>query len=470
MHRGRGEVGRYSPMLATSTRRTQEGPRRTADEALVSTRDLDERELTDALGRFRSASGEAGFDGTYEIRTPLGSGGMGTVYLARDARLERDVAVKMIRPDKLSEPESLERFTSEARAMARVRHPNVVTVHAFGSHHGQPYLVMEYVPGVNLAKWRQQQGMVSPAEAVEVLDALCRGVQAIHDVGAIHGDLKPANVLIGPEQRVAVTDFGLARPLAKEEPVGRAVAGTPAYLAPEIARCERVAPELATRIDIYALGVMAFELLTGRLPFNGPNFIALLDQHAFEPPPRPSEVRPTLAAFDAPLLRALAKAPGDRQATAEELRGELRQALEACTTPQPSPLRVLVVDDDAGALLAVRELLRMAFPDADVIAVADPAVAMSIARRERPDVVVTDLHMPRGGGKALTAALRRDPLTKDVPIVIVTAVGGAQDWRSLRELGADRFLVKPVEIDMLVAVIRTLTGRSHASRAARKRG
>ena len=122
--------------------------------------------------------------------------------------------------------------------------------------------------------------------------------------------------------------------------------------------------------------------------------------------------------------------------------------------------------DDASTLLAVRELLHMSLPGAEVIAVADPAVALSIARRERPDLVITDLHMPRGGGKALTAALRREPATKDVPIVVVTAVGGASDWHTLRSLGADRFLVKPVDIDILVGAVRSLTSRGDASRTA----
>jgi serine/threonine protein kinase len=451
--------GKLSSMVAMSSRQAEEAPRYAVDDVLISTLDLDEHELTEALGRSRNAGGSDGTDGIYEIRRILGSGGMGTVYLAHDSQLERDVAVKMIRSDKLSEPEALDRFTAEARAMARVHHPNVVTIHAFGSRDGQPYLVMEYVPGVNLATWRQQRGMVSPVEAVAVLDALCRGVQAIHDVGAIHRDLKPANVLIGPGQRVAVTDFGLARPLTYEELRDRmALEGTPAYLAPEISRFGPLMPELATRIDIYALGVMAFELLTGRSPFTGPGLIALLDKHAFEPPPRPSEVCPTLSpAFDAPLLQALAKSPSDRQATADGLRVQLLEALEAST--QPRPLRVLMADDDAGALLAMRELLQMSFPDAHVVAVTDPVAALSIARRERPDLVITDLHMPQGGGRALTAALRRDPVTKDVPIVVVTAVGGGSDWQTLRELGADRFLVKPVDIDILVGMVRSLTSR-----------
>lgn len=404
-------------------------------------------------------------DGLYEVCGVLGSGGMGTVYLARDAQLLRDVAIKVVHAEKLADPQALERFTAEARAMARVHHPNVVTIHAFGTQGGRPYLVMEHVPGTNLALWRRARGTVTPAEAVVVLEALCRGVQAIHDAGAIHRDLKPGNVLVGAAQRVAVTDFGLARALAHGAPSSRSVVeGTPAYLAPEIARGEWLTAELATRIDVYALGVMAFELLTGRLPFAGPGLPALLGQHAFEPPPLPSEADESLSpAFDAPLLRALAKSPAERTRSAEALRRELLDALEASELT-PRSLRVLVVDDDAGALAAVRELLCMSLPGTDVLAAADPMVALTLARRERPDVVLTDLHMPHGGGLSLVAALRREPATATVPIVVVTAYGGGPDWQELRALGADRFLVKPVDIDTLVSVVRSLVARRDGAR------
>jgi serine/threonine protein kinase len=434
------------------------------DDLSLPTRDLDACELPDALDRLEGPRIGDTIDGIYRVCGLLGSGGMGTVYLARDTELQREVAVKMIHADKLSDQGVVRRFSTEARTMARVRHPNVVTIHALGLRHHRPYLVMEYVPGMNLAAWRQERGILAPADAVAVLDALCRGVQAIHDAGAIHRDLKPGNVLIGA-QRVAVTDFGLARTVAEREPSSRSMlAGTPAYLAPEIARGEWLAPELATRIDIYALGVMAFELLTGQPPFAGPGVPVLLNQHAFERPPVPSEVCPSLPqAFDAPLLQALAKAPGERPASAEDFRSALLHALETSTTEAPQRLQVLVVDDDARMLLALRELLPMSFPGVEVITVTDPASALSIARRERPDLVITDLHMPRGGGLALTTALRRDATTKDVPIVVVTAYGGASDWHKLKALGADRCLLKPIDVDVLVSVVRSLLGRRGTS-------
>jgi serine/threonine protein kinase len=435
------------------------------DAVVVATRDLDERELAREPREPQAPQIGGIIDGIYQVRGVLGSGGMGTVYLAQDEQLQRDVAVKLIHEDKLTDAHVLERFLAEARAMARVQHPNVVTIHAFGSRHGQPYLVMEYVPGTSLAAWRLQRGTVSAAEAVGVLEALCRGVQAIHDAGAVHRDLKPGNVLIGPAQRVAVTDFGLAHMITAQAADPAAISGTPAYLPPEIARGDALVPALATRLDVYALGVMAFELLTGKLPFMGPGVPGLLNQHAFDPPPRPSTECPELSpVFDAPLLQALAKTPEERQPNVDALRRGLLDALKASAAASQT-LRILLVDDDADSLYILGELLTLSFPGAEVTAVTNPASALAHALSQRPDLVITDLHMPHGGGLALTSALRRDVITKDVPIVVLTGYGGGSDWRDLKAHGADRFLVKPVDIDILVSVVRSLTDRRRAGPA-----
>lgn len=428
------------------------------DESL-RTRDLDDHEQEQARGRSLGLQMGDVVDDLYEITGVLGSGGMGTVYKARDRHLERDVALKVIHANKLGDERAVQGFLSEARAMARVRHPNVVMIHSFGSRDGQPYLVMEHVPGVNLALWRQHNGLLTPADAVVLLDPLFRGVQAIHDAGTIHRDLKPGNILIGPAQWVAVTDFGLARPVDRGDLGGPAVlSGTPAYLAPEIARRELLSPQLATRIDIYALAVMAFELLTGQPPFPGPTLPELLKQHAMDEPPRPSQVCEGLStAFDAALLQGLAKAPADRPATADALRSALLAALEA-SSDSPPGMRVLLVDDEAPTLAAVQDLLELSFPGIAVRTASDPDAALALAEQDRPDIVITDLNMPHGGGMALTRALRQREDTREVPIVVVTAYGGASDWQQLREMGADRFLVKPVDFDTMVTVVRSLTG------------
>jgi len=397
-------------------------------------------------------------DGHLRIHGVLGSGGMGTVYLAEDERLGRQVAVKLLHADRVGSPKMLEGFAEEARAMARVHHPNVVTIHAWGEHEGSPYIVMEYVRGGDLAQWRRQRGVIDPARAVAVTEAICRGVQAIHDVDAAHRDLKPSNVLIGPGERVVVSDFGLARPVTRlvtGEPNGL-VTGTPAYLAPEVARDEALDPELAPRVDVYALGVIAFELLTGRWPFVAYSLVGLLQQHGYAPPPAPSTIRRDLpAALDAPILHALAKDPAARTGSPERFRRELVAALEGSRV-EPEPRSILLVDDDIVALQAIQQVLRMHWPRTEVITVADVDVAIALAQRHRPDVIVTDLHMPAGGGTRLTQTIRTLPETRRIPVVVVTGYGGGPEWQNLMAKGANRFLVKPLDVDALIAVIGSL--------------
>jgi serine/threonine-protein kinase len=209
------------------------------------------------------------FAGVYRAERILGQGAMGVVLLCRDIRLEREVAVKFIHPEYVTSPESHQRFLDEARAMARVRHENVVEVFAFDEHEGVPYFVMEYVPGQHVEDWlRRYKGVPSIDEVVGILDQVCRGVAAIHKAGTVHRDLKWTNVLVGPAFRIAVTDLGLARTLDRaSKPDSDTVSGTPAYMAPEIVIGTPLPANLQDRADVYSLGVMAFELLTGRLPF-----------------------------------------------------------------------------------------------------------------------------------------------------------------------------------------------------------
>jgi serine/threonine protein kinase len=399
-------------------------------------------------------------DAAYRVRAVIGSGGMGTVYQAHDETLGREVAIKLIHEDLLASVDVRDGFLVEARSMARVRHENVVTIHAFGTHCEQPYLVMEYVDGPNLAAWLAENGKPELDEAIAMIDALCRGVEAIHAAGATHRDVKPANVLVGARRRVAVTDFGLATPTGGLERADAGAHGTPSYMAPELARGEPIHARSAVALDIYGLGLVAFELLTGKRPFAAKSSAAILQDHAFRAPPPPSEVCAGLpSAFDAPILAALAKTPDARTTSAEALRMQLQRA-HADLAEYPEGLKIVVVDDDTSTLSAVCELLRMTFPAANVISVSNTQSAMDVTRRERPDVVLTDLDMPGGGGSMLTAALRADPRTEDIPIIVITGRGGAADWAELRELGADRFLLKPIDFDALSAMIRRLVPTS----------
>jgi serine/threonine protein kinase len=391
----------------------------------------------------------------YRVVGPLGQGGMGVVVLAVDERLERDVAIKLIRPAFTRNQSARERFLIEARAMARVRHENVVEIFAFGEFDETPYFVMEYVPGTNVANWLDDaildDRLPSVDEALGYLDQVCRGVGAIHVSGAVHGDLKPSNLLIGPASRLAVADMGLSRLF---DPTGRLgdhpMAGTPAYMAPEFARTD-LPRELVQRGDVYALGVIAFEMLTGHQPFDIESTADMLAAHRGASPPLPSQFRPELtSAFDLPLLQALSFDPHRRTASADAFRRALLEARESIKSSYNS-LRIIVADDDADFRALAAEALAYGFPGARIEAVADGEAALAACDREPASLAVIDLDMPGLNGVELTAALRAN---YSMPIVVVTASGGAPDWHLLSALGADGFLVKPIDPFALVALAR----------------
>ena len=393
--------------------------------------------------------------GVYEVVGVLGRGGMGVVYLARDKHLAREVAIKCIRPDVLMSERMRELFLDEARAMARVRHDNVVAIFAYGELGQVPYFVMEFVPGPTLEAWViGRGGPLSEDEAVGICDRLCRGVSAIHAVGAVHRDLKPSNILIGPGMRVAIGDLGIARIFEGEQSIEIAPGGTPRYMAPEMHRGDWLTAAQAQRADVYALGMIAYELLAGVSPFDEQvsreRMLALREGRL----PGPSEVRPDLPrGLDAPILAAIARDPEHRPATAEALRTALVDARVA-VRGQRSVGRILVADDDEAIRVLVTRALGAAFPGAEIVACVDGSAALRVAETEALTLAVVDLQMPGLTGLELTMAMRAHPKSKSVPIIVCTAVGGAADWRVLSAVGADAFLVKPFAIKELVATAK----------------
>jgi serine/threonine-protein kinase len=390
----------------------------------------------------------------YTIVRTLGAGGMGLVLLARDERLMREVAVKFVSPALLAHGDSQQRFLDEARAMARVRHTNVVEVFAFGEHEGKPYFVMEYVPGINADTWfreRMLAGTPPPVdEVLGIIEQCCRGASAIHNSGAIHGDLKPQNVLLGPSFRVALADLGLARVLDQVHTLE--TAGTPAYMAPETLS-PFGDPALLPRRDVYSLGVMTYQFLTGQLPYRVqrvPGTLVLVREGAAT---APSALRGEVPmAFDAVLARALALDPSERLESADSFRRELMRVRRAASE-RKFAARILVVDDDPDFLALVDRSLRASLPGAQVVCVSDGARALEELAQRQFDLALLDLNLPDHNGVELTASIRAEERTRRTPILVVTAHGGGRDWQLLSSLGADGFMVKPVDPHALSAMV-----------------
>jgi serine/threonine-protein kinase len=279
-----------------------------------------------ALEEIELAPGST-IDGVYRVIGPLGAGAMGIVVLAHDTTLDRLVAIKLVRPE-VCDNAVRARFIAEARAMARVSHPNVLQIYAYGEHRGLPYFVMELVDGPTLEEWLSQNGSPPPLDvALSLLQGVCEGLAAIHAADTVHRDIKPSNVLVGPGLRPRVTDLGLALFCRADGSLKPEMAGTPAYMAPEAVFASASDPRLPTRADVYSLACLAYELFTGRPPFESETVIGFLLQHAADPVVPPTTLRPGLPeGVDAVILRALAKNPAERTPSVDAFWRELSGA------------------------------------------------------------------------------------------------------------------------------------------------
>jgi eukaryotic-like serine/threonine-protein kinase len=277
----------------------------------------------------------------YEVGEILGFGGMSEVHLARDTRLHRDVAVKVLRADLARDPSFYLRFRREAQNAAALNHPAIVAVYDTGEAETAagplPYIVMEYVDGVTLRDIVHNDGPMPPRRAIETIADACQALNFSHQHGIIHRDVKPANIMISHTGAVKVMDFGIARALADSNNVTQtaAVIGTAQYLSPEQARGEKV----DARSDVYSLGCVLYEMLTGEPPFVGDSPVAVAYQHVREDPVPPSlrheGISPEL---DAVVLKALAKNPDNRYQTAAEMRADLVRVHNGETPDAPKVL------------------------------------------------------------------------------------------------------------------------------------
>jgi beta-lactam-binding protein with PASTA domain/tRNA A-37 threonylcarbamoyl transferase component Bud32 len=259
-------------------------------------------------------------DGRYQVRSRIARGGMATVYLATDLRLERRVAIKVMH-DHLAEDSAFkERFIQEARSAARLAHPNVVNVFDQGQDSDTAYLVMEYLPGINLRDLLQEHGKLTTEQTLDVMEAILSGLSAAHKAGIVHRDLKPENVMLADDGRIKIGDFGLARAVSANTATGAALLGTIAYLSPEL-----VTRGIAdARSDIYAVGIMMYEMLTGEQPYKGEQPMQIAYQHANDSVPTPSSKNSRVPAeLDELVLWATAREPDERPRDARVMLDQL---------------------------------------------------------------------------------------------------------------------------------------------------
>lgn len=285
-------------------------------------------------------------NGRYRLIAQQGSGGMAVIYKAIDQSLGRTVAVKILRPSLTNDPAFLARFRNEARSVANLTHPNIVTVHDVGSDGPTHYIVMEFVEGQDLKRIIKSEGACSPDRALNLAIQICAGIGFAHRAGLVHADVKPQNILVTREEVVKVTDFGIAQALSDVHPGEKqaVVWGSPHYFAPEQARGEKPSPAS----DVYSLGIVMFEMLTGRLPYTGQNQQELALAHIRERIPMVTEFNPMISDSLARIVyKTMSKEPASRYRMADQLghilisyRDRERDSGAQAPAPRQTPITV----------------------------------------------------------------------------------------------------------------------------------
>ncbi|HTW20700.1 MAG TPA: Stk1 family PASTA domain-containing Ser/Thr kinase [Mycobacteriales bacterium] len=334
-------------------------------------------------------------EGRYAVEAFIAHGGMASVYLATDTRLDRRVAVKVLHAHLSDDAETLARFEREARSAARLSSPDVVAVYDQGTDNGRAYLVMEFVPGSNLRQVMRDRGRLSPAEAVAVMDHVLSALATAHAAGLVHRDVKPENVLVTVDGRVKVADFGLARAVAGTTvtTTGSVLLGTAAYLAPE----QFEHGHADARSDVYSAGILFFELLTGRPPFQADSAYALLKQHANQDIPAPSsQVSGIPPQLDALVTWAASRDPRQRPADAGELHASLldvrdRLGLHGAVPAMPMTSTTRVLTPNGARPNDLTRPVPSGRPTSPGRPPKRPAVATAPRRRRRRGLIATAL-------------------------------------------------------------------------------
>lgn len=426
----------------------------------------------------------------YRYLATLGRGGMGAVFRALDLELNEEVALKVLAALFQDDPEALlARFKRELSLARRVKHPNVARVYDFAMNGPYPYITMELVQGRDLGKHLAEEGPFAPLRAVSVLRQIALGTAAAHQEGIVHRDLKPQNIMLDDEDGVAILDFGMAR--GKLSPgitlLGTAV-GTPQYMSPEQARGRPV----DARSDIYAIGVIAFEMLTGSVPFDGDSPMAVAVRHVEEAAPL-EKLQGSPEPLCAIVRRCLAKEPAERFGSAVELEASLailgglssvRRALgKGAEAPEPLPAdlqlvsdsldparppHVLVVDDER----MVRDLIGIYLEQSGCVPVMAGTGEEALARlMEGPvDLVLLDVQMPVMDGFDTLRVVRQNARFERLPVLLMSSFLERNRLAFAIQSGATDFVPKPLEMPHLVEKVwGLLTSRGFARSDGKRR-
>lgn len=410
--------------------------------------------------------------GRYEIFREVGKGSMGVVYMAHDPQIDRAVALKVLRPDRITSEDFVERFLKEARAIGRLSHPNIVTVYDSGQDQGTLYIVMEYLTGKTLIEANREKPL-SLQEVIHTCEQVAEALDYAHQQGIVHRDIKPSNILLTPEGRVKITDFGIAHiedpALHHQTQVGD-ILGTPVYMSPE----QVLGKNVDRRSDLYSLGVILYELATGRKPFHGENLSAIFRSIIEDKPPVPEIAGPTVAQRLPDLvMKSISKAPEERFQSGAEMARALKDCLQRRKSdvpigephpPKPRKGRLALPLSLAAALLVGAAAYWMFFrsiPSESPWQAATPPITAPTTEpsplvKTAPHAVLDLASTPSGADVFLDGSLKgKTPFKFDLPLgkyEVRLRLPNHLDWEG--QLQLDKEGITPVVVRLMPTAVR----------------
>lgn len=381
----------------------------------------------------------------YRIEQRLGAGGMGVVYRATDLELEDEVAIKVLKLRDMEEDQRVSRFKQEIRLARKIVHTNVCRIYDFGSWGELRFVTMELLDGQTLDDLMGSGEVVDLETRLGLFRGLLAGLEAAHEAGIIHRDIKPQNVMVTGDGRSVLMDFGIARQFQSEEITTTGeVVGTPVYMAPE----RLLGREVDQRCDIYSLGVILFELITGRQPFAGNTVFEIAQHQINDPVPSPREVDPDIPTWlDLIVLKMLEKNPEHRFQSVAQVMTVLSQEREK----DPVQRRVLIVDDDPDFLKLAEYHLSNRGVQVSTAETGSRGIEKIL--HEQPELVILDFQLPEMDGFHIATYLRDHQPEKRIPIFMLTAIHDPQYEKQAARLGIERFFTKPLNMAQFAAMI-----------------
>lgn len=449
-----------------------------------------------------SSEGSQGIllENKYRLLDEIGRGGMGTVFQACDESLDRLVAVKFLLPELQTDEALVQRFHREAKAMASVRHENVLQIFSFGQYGSANFFVMEHIEGETaerlLEKAQEREEFIPLEQALSLLSHSAAGLGAVHRAGVVHRDIKPANIMIEAETgRAVIMDFGIGkRYTAKDSRRTQSPSGTPAYMAPEVVSGQEITSDQDHLSDVYAFGVTAFELLTSTLPFEADNWVELCVKHVTVSPPAPSSRRKNLPSqVDEFVLRCLEKLPQKRFQSCGELREALDTLVADVAPHRPTPLppgiqtsrgkdvdtalssttdvasseRLIVADPSADVRFSIYQVANDLFPTCSFLAAKSSSKAVSLALESPPLLMVAPLRDPDLNGLELAATLLGHSELRNVHLVLTADRVTSAERETLEGLGVYQVLLKPIDPDEVRTLLADIAHEARNRRSSR---